>query len=66
MEGGELTKSTLGAAVGILVKWARFEEVMESGAGGSSQPILPPTSLPKEGAWVPCLGLYHQGSQFEF
>ena len=32
MEGGELTKSTLGAAVGILVKWARFEEVMESGA----------------------------------
>ena len=31
MEGGELTKSTLGATVDILLRWARFEEVMESG-----------------------------------
>lgn len=32
MEGGELTESTLGAAIGILLRWARCEEVMESGA----------------------------------
>lgn len=32
VEGGELTKSTLGAAVGVLLRRARFEEVMESGA----------------------------------
>lgn len=32
MEGGELTESTLGATFGILLRWARYEEVMESGA----------------------------------
>lgn len=32
MEGGELTESTLVAAIGILLRWARCKEVVESGA----------------------------------
>ena len=42
-------------------------KVAEPGAGGGSQPpTLRPTSLPKAGTWVPCLGLHPLGPQLRF
>ena len=52
----------------ILISLLRMEwpsDLLRSHWRWQSQ-ALEETSLPKEGAWVPCLGLYHQGSQFEF